>query len=153
MVGAAIVVLIAVLVVGLFMAFRPDGGGDVAGGDLDDPIIDTAVAEVGPAKGGGGGGGGAGPATEDPLATGPGPGPATLLIPPDALYHSVEINCPGGFRGRGKFRKGKAVVYNVPPDERCVVTFQGSNYVKDWISGHQTKMCTQFQPVPICRLR
>jgi hypothetical protein len=152
MVVSAIVVLLAVLLVGLFMTLRPVE--TVAGTDeAEGGVLDTAVAEVGPEKGGGGGGKGPAAPQEDPLASGPQPGPATLIIPPDAFYHSIEINCPGGFKGRARFKKGKATVYNVPPDERCVVTFQGANYVKDWISGHQTKMCTQFDPVPVCKLR
>jgi len=153
MVASAAVVAIAVLLVGLWVTTRP--GGQLAGGDGDaGHIRDTGMAEVGPARPGPAGPGpGPGPDGEDPLATGPGPGPATLIIPPDALFFTVELNCPGGFRSRAKFKKGKAVVYNVPPDERCTVTFQGSTYAKTYISGHQTKVCTQFQPNPVCRLR
>ena len=152
MVGSAVVVLVAVLIVGLFLTFGP--GSQLAKKDDDGPehIRDTGVAEVGPARPGGGGGRG-GPAPEELVASGPDVGPATVYIPPDALFHSLEVNCPGGFRGRAKFKNGKATVHNVPPDERCVVTFQGSTYVKDWISGHQTKMCTQFDPTPVCTLR
>jgi len=153
MVSSVAVVALAVLIVGLWVATR--GGGDLA--DNDDGlehIRDTGLARVGPAPTGPGPGGpGPGPDGDDPLATGPGPGPATLIIPPDALFHTVEINCPGGFRDRSKFRRGKATVYNVPPDERCTVTFQGSTYAKTWISGHQTKVCNQFEPNPVCRLR
>lgn len=152
MVGSALVVVLAVLIVGLFVHFTRDE--QVAGADQPDlgNVLDTAVAAVGPEEGRGPGKG-PGPAEDDPLASGPDVGPATVYIPADAMFHSMEVNCPGGFRGRAKFKKGKATVYNVPADERCVATFQGSTYVKDWISGHQTKMCTQFEPTPVCRLR
>ena len=138
MLASAAVVALAVLLVGLWVSTR--GEGELAGG-AGDP---EHIRQGGPAPE---------VDTDDPLATGPGPGPATLIIPPDALFFTVEINCPGGYRGRGKFKKGKAVVYNVPPDERCTVTFQGSTFAKTYISGHQTKMCTQFEPNPVCRLR
>lgn len=153
MMASAAVVAVAVLLVGLWVTTR--GGGDLAGATDDaDHIRDTGMAEVGPERRKAAP---AGPAPEeevdDPLATGPQPGPATLIIPPEALFFTVEINCPGGFRGRGKFKNGKATVYNVPPDEKCTVTFQGSTFAKTYISGHQTKMCTQFEPTPVCRLR
>lgn len=152
MVGTAVVALLAALFVGLFLAFRPDQ--QLAGGAADgEDIVDTAVAEVGPGKQPLKGGPGPATPEPDPAATGPQPGTATLIIPPDAMYHSVEVSCPSGFRGRGKFRKGKAKVYNVPSDERCTVTFQGSNYVKWWVSGNMTMVCTQFEPVPICNER
>ena len=153
MLASAAVVALAVLLVGLWVTTRNTG--ELAGGkDGMEHIRDTGLAEVGPARGGPGGPGpGPGPDDEELIATGPGPGPATLLIPPDALFFTVEINCPGGFRSRAKFKKGKATVYNVPHDERCTVTFQGSTYAKTYISGHQTKMCTQFDPNPVCRLR
>jgi len=153
MLASAAVVALAVLLVGLWVSTR--GEGELAGGAGDpEHIRDTGLAEVGPERERVRQGGPAPEVdTDDPLATGPGPGPATLIIPPDALFFTVEINCPGGYRGRGKFKKGKAVVYNVPPDERCTVTFQGSTFAKTYISGHQTKMCTQFEPNPVCRLR
>lgn len=152
MVGTAAVAMLAALLVGLFLAFRPDR--QLAG--IDDglaPIVDTAVAAVGPGRQYGPGPAGPDGPEPDPAATGPQPGTATLIIPPDAMYHSVEVGCPSGFRGRGKFRKGKAKVYNVPSDERCTVTFQGSNYVKWWVSGNMTLVCTQFEPVPKCSER
>jgi hypothetical protein len=149
MVSTAAVALLAALLVGLFLAFRPDQ--QLAGSDdALAPIVDTAVVAVGPGKQHGPGPKGPDAPEPDPAATGPQPGTATLIIPPDAMYHSVEVSCPSGFRGRGKFRKGKAKVYNVPSDERCNVTFQGSNYVKWWVSGHMTVVCTQFEPVPKC---
>ncbi len=152
MVGSAVVALLAALLVGLFLAFRPDK--QLAGADDQlAPIVDTAIAEVGPGQQRPRGPGPGPNDDPDPAATGPQPGTATLIIPRDAMYHSVEISCPSGFRGRGKFREGKAKVYNVPSDERCTVTFQGSNYVKWWVSGHMTLVCTQFEPVPKCSER
>lgn len=82
------------------------------------------------------------------------PGPATVVVPNTMVFLSIEVNCPGGYRARGSFRGDtdttmRATVPTVPGDERCTVTFQGSEPAKTWISGNQTKYCT-FNPV-VCR--
>jgi hypothetical protein len=116
-------------------------------------IRDTGSAE--PIRSGGGGGGGRGVGDPgdrtvgDPNA-GPPPGPATVTVPTQMMFLSIEVNCPGGYRSRGKFKRisqdaMSATVYDVPSDESCVVTFQGSEPAKMTISGNQKKIC-KFNP-------
>ncbi|MEZ4238837.1 MAG: hypothetical protein R3F59_22320 [Myxococcota bacterium] len=82
---------------------------------------------------------------------GPPPGPVSIIVSKKMVFLSIEVNCPSGFRSRGTFRpdaKGtmKATVQNVPGDERCVATFQGSQPAKAWVTGNQTLQCT-FDPI------
>lgn len=79
------------------------------------------------------------------------PGPATVVVARDMMFHSIEVNCPGGYRNRGTFKKAdggmmSATVPNVPGDESCTVTFQGSEPAKTYIRGNERKIC-KFNPV------
>ncbi|MCA9490149.1 MAG: hypothetical protein KC621_09500 [Myxococcales bacterium] len=79
------------------------------------------------------------------------PGPSTVIVSRDMMFHSIEINCPGGYRSRGRFKNVdaqmmSATVQNVPGDESCVVTFQGSEPAKTYIRGNERKIC-KFNPV------
>ena len=160
MLGSVMVVVLVVLLVWLFVL---DGKlpGDIAKGGVekDKHVRDTGFANpVQPEKGGGGRtvAGDPGDRTiADPNA-GPPPGPATVYVPSSMMFLSLEVNCPGGYRGRGKFRdagKGemKATVQMVPGDEKCVVTFQGSEPAKTYVTGNQTVTCS-FNPTE-CRAR
>lgn len=155
MVGAVAVVGIIALLVGLFL-FDLELPGGLASGDRikDKHIRDTGFADPiqqpQPGQGGRTPGDPGDRTVADPNA-GPPPGPATLIVPDSMMWLSIEVNCPGGFRGRGKFRphstKGwmKATAQNVPGDEKCTVTFQGSEPAKTYVTGNQTLQCT-FNP-------
>lgn len=90
------------------------------------------------------------PHARDP-ALGPAPGPVTLIVPSTMMFLTIEVSCPSGFRKRGTFRTDsdstmRATVPDVPSDQRCTVTFQGSEPAKTWITGNETRTCT-FNPV------
>jgi hypothetical protein len=150
------VALVAVLVLLIsFFVFQVTTDGTLAGkgDDKERQIRDTGSAE--PIKSGGRGGVAGGPGDPgdrtvgDPNA-GPPPGPATVTVPTNMMFLSVEVNCPGGYRSRGKFKRlsqdaMSATVFNVPSDESCIVTFQGSEPAKASISGNQSKIC-KFNP-------
>ena len=127
-------VVIGVVVLVLWLMIRQSGiGGDVATADPTDDqhIRDTGsagpIVQPDPVPGGGRRVG-KGPATGDPNARdpslGPPPGPATVIVPTTM----------------------KATVPDVPGDQKCTVTFQGSEPAKTWITGGETKTCT-FNPV------
>ncbi|MEQ1506719.1 MAG: hypothetical protein ABMB14_31115, partial [Myxococcota bacterium] len=156
-VGAGLV-LAALVIVLLFVYRQQTEGGDLAAADkaarhvkdtgVAGPIDNTQPAHPRPGKAKTPVPGD--PSVHDPSA-GPPPGPATLIVPNEQMFLSIEVNCPGGYRSRGSFRKDtaktmRATVPNVPGDERCTVTFQGSEPAKTWVSGNQTKTCT-FNPV------
>ena len=155
MVGSVVVVAIVALLVALFVFDAQLPGTRLAGDEIKDRHIrDTGFANpVQPEPGGGAGRAPGDPGDRtvaDPNA-GPPPGPATVIVPDEMMWFSIEVNCPGGYRGRGKFRphstKGwmKATAHNVPGDEKCTVTFQGSEPAKTYVTGNQTLQCT-FNP-------
>lgn len=156
-IASALIVALAMLLL-LLLYRRVQEGGEVA--NTDDPlqhVRDTGFAgplpdqpEGGARRPGGVDGDDGQKSVRDP-SLGPPPGPATVIVPKDMLFQSIEINCPTGFRDRGIFRKEtktteKATVFNVPGGERCTVTFQGSEPAKTWITANQTMTCT-FNPV------
>jgi hypothetical protein len=151
---SVIIVALVVLLVSFFL-FQVTRDDTLAGGDADKQrqIRDTGSAE--PIRSGGGGGGPRGPGDPgdrtvgDPNA-GPPPGPATVTVPTNMMFLSIEVNCPGGYRARGNFKRisqdaMSATVKDVPGDESCIVTFQGSEPAKANISGNQRKIC-KFNP-------
>jgi hypothetical protein len=157
MVGAAVVITL-VVVIALFFV-RDELGEVIAGKGDKDPkhVTDTGfVREIEQPQPG------RGPRVADPVdpddpnrvrdpRLGPPPGPATIIVSTSMFFHTIEVDCPGGYRNRGKFRKDaggqtmRATVPNVPGDEKCTVTFQGSEPAKTYVSGNQTKQCT-FNP-------
>jgi hypothetical protein len=157
--SVAAAVIMAVLVLLLWLLYSAATGDSPLAGDKagkDQHVRDTGHANPQlPAPGtgrrtGNGGVAGGDPTVRDP-SLGPPPGPASVIVPKEMMFLSIEVNCPGGYRNRGDFRKEgksskKATVQNVPGDERCTVTFQGSEPAKTWITGNQTLSCT-FNPV------
>jgi hypothetical protein len=155
--STAAALVVAVLVLLLYLGYRKVQGDDLAANDprkghvrdtgSAGPIEDARPVVPGRPRPGGGGGDGT---TRDP-SMGPPPGPATVIVSKKLVFLSIEVNCPGGYRSRGTFREDtkktmRATVQNVPGDERCTVTFQGSQPAKAWITGNQTLSCT-FEPV------
>lgn len=154
MTASVVVVALVVLILSffLFQVTRDDG---LAGADKDKQrqIRDTASEEpIARQRGGGGPAGPGDPGDRtvgDPNA-GPPPGPATVTVPTSMMFLSIEVNCPGGYRSRGNFKRVSqdamsATVREVPSDESCVVTFQGSEPARATISGNQRKIC-KFNP-------
>jgi len=73
-------------------------------------------------------------------------GDATIIVPKDRLFHSIEVKCQAaGIRTRADFRNAKATARGLPLNEDCRVTFQGSLPATTNIRGGQTKTCT-FEP-------
>lgn len=165
-VGGLVFAVVAAVVVGgvvilLWFAYRQSGiGGEVVAVDPTDArhVRDTGFAgpiERPAVEPGSGTRRGKGDPVRDPNvrdpSLGPPPGPATVIVPSTMMFLTAEISCPGGFRKRGTFRQDspttlRATVPDVPGDEKCTVTFQGSEPAKTWITGNETKTCT-FNPV------
>ena len=150
-------VIVAIFVLLLYLGYRQVRDTETAANKKDQHVRDTGSAgpieNVQPVGGGGrrvrtdGGGENS---TRDPNARPP-PGPVSLIVSDEKVFLSIEVNCPGGYRARGNFRKHgskemKATVQRVPSDEMCTATFQGSEPAKVRVSGNQTKRCT-FNPV------
>jgi hypothetical protein len=156
MAAAVMMVLLVVLLWFLYSAATGDSAIASKKPTKDQHIRDTGYATPELAQPGQGGGGRrtstdpADPNYRDP-SLGPPPGPVSIIIPKDMMFLSIEVNCPDGYRNRGDFRKDskgfrKATVQNVPGDQRCTVTFQGSEPIKVWVTANQTLSCT-FGPV------
>lgn len=156
--STAAALVVAVLVLLLYLGYRKVQDDQLA---ADDPrkghVRDTGTAgpiqrpqPVAPGRTRPGSGKPGDPSYRDP-SLGPPPGPATVIVSKKLVFLSIEVNCPGGYRSRGTFKPDtkstmRATVQNVPGDERCTVTFQGSQPAKTWITGNQTLKCT-FDPV------
>ncbi len=154
MVGAAVVTVGLMVLAWMFLVDKvPDTtvSTDAPRGHVQDTGVASPVPIPEP---GGGVGAGVAPPVDDkdpPDFAAAQVGPATIIVPDTMLFHSIELNCPGGIRTRGKFRpynetELKATAQRVPADERCVVTFQGSEPARTHISGNHTLTCT-FNPV------
>jgi len=143
--------LLALIVVGAGWWYSQMGEGTIAANDEDEQrhLIDTdaateeEIAAATKARPRSGGGGNA--AEPDPEPEVPKPAPVTVIVPPDVLFHSIEIRCPSGFARRGEFSSQRATVTAVPPGELCTVTFQGSQPAKTKVRAGQTVSCT-FAP-------
>jgi hypothetical protein len=150
---SVVIVALVVLLVSFFV-FQVTRDDELAGkdGGKNRQIRDTGSEEPIQRERGGGShvAGDPGDRTVGDPNAGPPPGPATVTVPNEMMFLSIEVNCPGGYRSRGKFKRisadmMSASVYDVPSDESCVVTFQGSEPAKANISGNQSKIC-KFNP-------
>lgn len=79
-----------------------------------------------------------------------GPAPATIQIPADQPFTSIEVTCPSGFRARAPFEGGRATVRDVPRED-CTVHFKGGPPARNRISGGQTKTCTFPNAQAVCK--
>ncbi|MBX2801812.1 MAG: hypothetical protein KTR31_29305 [Myxococcales bacterium] len=147
--GLAVVVL---MVGGVYLVTGEAGPGALAGGGPAH-VTDTGHGQAVPSeprrrRRRTGGGGVAAP-------RGPKPGPATVIVPTDMAFLSMELDCPGGFSRRGRFQPQaggatmRATVQAVPAGVSCRVTFQGSEPAKTRIAAGQTRRCT-FNPT-VCK--
>lgn len=78
-----------------------------------------------------------------------GPAAVTFKCSGECEWTSVEVKCEGGFRERGSFTGGVAVVANVPI-EKCDAFFKGGPPGKVAITGGQTKTCSYAGSV-VCK--
>ncbi len=152
MVASTLVLVVVVLLMMLWWTGRQNRGDLAANQDGEQHIRDTGYAD--PTRSVRQGPGPRAPGDPGERTVGDGnvipPGPATVVAPAEMMFLSIEINCPSGFRNRGRFKKisdgmMSATVPNVPGDESCTVTFQGSEPAKTYITGNQKKIC-QFNP-------
>lgn len=79
-----------------------------------------------------------------------GPAPATIQIPPDQPFTSIEVTCPSGYRARATFEGGRATLRDVPRED-CTVHFKGGPPARNRISGGQTKTCTFPNAQAVCQ--
>ena len=88
--------------------------------------------------------------TVDPLTL---PGPIDVRLPDTAdSFQSVEVICPSGSRARGRIRKLKAHVDNVPVEKGCELRLQGTRAVSIFVEAHTSYRCSSLDPVT-CRQR
>lgn len=82
----------------------------------------------------------------------PRPGPIKIYTSSDRGFVSIEVDCPSSrFQRRGRFfAEGAgtmaATVREVPPGEKCRITFQGTEAATTWAYAHETRTCTSFNP-------
>ncbi|MEN0061583.1 MAG: hypothetical protein AAGA48_05495 [Myxococcota bacterium] len=82
----------------------------------------------------------------------PKPGPIKIFSSSDRGFVSIEVDCPSsGFQRRGRFfpegpGKMAATVQGVPPNEKCRITFQGTEAATTWANAHETRECVSFNP-------
>lgn len=78
-------------------------------------------------------------------------GAVTVILTGAARATSVEITCPGGFRDRGEFAQGVAVVPAVPPED-CTVRFKGGPPAKYApVRGGQSLSCSFQGTTALCK--
>ena len=154
---APVLVVVTTLVTGLFVVLLlglsmaegwqpPEPAAVVVTDDprhIADPAYSGRIVDDGPAA--------------VPTPQGPAPGPIKIFTSAEYDFVSIEVDCSvSGYQRRGRFfpeGKGKmaATVREVPPDERCRVTFQGTEAATTWAFAHETRECT-FNPT-VCPVR